>query len=430
MMSVRKPVVPLMLIILPFLLLMLIGGGCLPSRQGDPTIADSKPQDSPSTSSYSPPSVTSVFPPSVIPAFTSSPVATLTIVTRTPVATLTTQPVVATISTDDGLFAIGSLLFQAADLQKVYSLPITVGDQPWSPDGLSLVGWNRDEDTLAIFDVSQRRLTPLVNSSAWYSSPFWSPDGRYLLYSSPSEVSEELSDISIYNIASQEETILVEGVEVHTLSGWSFDSNEVAFVRWDRLGESPHTLLEVVDVRSKSRRVVELPAIGMGRASWSPTEKNLLIFVPSFLPESQLAEEMFSYSELYLVNSETGMYERLLGPSVEPAGYFIHKFPWTSDGTSIIFSEGGVICQLLIRPRERSCFTDLAEAIENTGSVGGRYPSWSANRKWISFILQFESQYCNPIAVANADGSSLVLSDGQAGNCAVYGPVWSPREGP
>lgn len=344
-----------------------------------------------------------------------------------PTAALTAVPTENAISSLSESLVSGSFVWEP-NKDNYQDVSLTLGGQPWSPDGNSLVGWSRKQKNLAILEISQGLLSLIEGTSASYSTPHWSPDGRYLLYSIPDDAFS-LYSIAIYDLVTNQEMVLETDVRLLSLAGWSFDSSEIAFVRWAGEEENLHTVLEVIDLVSGSIRELKDPlSLTFAQASWSPIAKQLAVYITSGLPPDNPALPVYSFAAVYLVDIKTGIFEPLIIPSENDKRYYIHSFPWSRKGDKIIYSNTGTICFTQLATREETCLMSLVEKIDATGSNGARYPSWSNDGEWVSFILQFESQQCNPIAIARIDGDAFKFTDAGSGKCAVFGPIWAPAE--
>jgi WD40 repeat protein len=344
-----------------------------------------------------------------------------------PTAALTAVPTEDAIDSLNESLVTGSFVWELKK-DNYQDVSLTLGGQPWSPDGNSLVGWSRKQKNLAILEVNKGLLSLIEGTSAYYSTPYWSPDGRYLLYSIPNDAFS-LYSIAIYDLVTNQEMMLETDVRLLSIAGWSYDSSEIAFVRWAGEGENLHTVLEIIDLVSGSIQELTDPlSLAFAQASWSPIAKQLAVYVTPGLPPDNPALPVYSFAAVYLVDIKTGEFEPLIISSENDKRYYIHSFPWSRKGDKIIYSDTGTICYTQLAIREETCLMSLAEKIDATGSNGARYPSWSNDGEWVSFILQFESQQCNPIAIARIDGDAFRFTDAESGKCDVFGPIWAPTE--
>jgi dipeptidyl aminopeptidase/acylaminoacyl peptidase len=269
-----------------------------------------------------------------------------------------------------------------------------------------------------------------------FTPPIWSPNGRYLLYSLSTDDSQPLNMIGIYDLETQKEVFLSDPIDLISLSGWSFDSSEIAFIRWVESENSDNweTVLEILDVMTKqTRQWNSLPLLAFDKAYWSPATKDIVIFTGVIPHPDSLTN--YSYDEIYLFNSLSDTFEQLKGlssrasdyyESSSRAGYYVNGTPWLPNGQGIVYSDRGLLCHLDLLSNEESCLTDLTGMIEQMGAVGAEYPTWSPTNEWVGFIVKFEGLLCGSIAVVRPDGTDLRFTDAEKGECSLFGPIWSP----
>lgn len=322
--------------------------------------------------------------------------------------------------------------------------------QPWSADGRQLVTFLRTEDSvakraLALLTLETGELTFLENaqfvssrflsSNAQFWPPIWSPDGQYLLYAISTEEDQYFYQIAIYDLLVQEEVFLSPPLRLISLSGWSFDSQQIAYIRWsDPLTEAESKpVLEIMDISSYTiEQLEQSTALSYEMAHWSPTSKRLVLYIGGVSWHDPLTT--YAYDEIYLVDSQSRSFEQLKGPSTredeyyesDNPAYFVHGTPWALDGKSIIYSDRGLLCSLEIVSQQETCFIALDEQLIQLGAVGVEYPGWSPNGEWVGFVMKLDSVFCSPVAVIKPDGSDLRFTSLETGDCSLFGPVWSP----
>lgn len=370
--------------------------------------------------------------PSLSPSLTPHQAASMTAVESPPATDLATATRPSPLTQDStDYMALSGFLWHPDSARATEGLGINLGDQPWSPEGRCLVGWSQDDQALGLIDLETGNKSLLPSTASLGSAPLWSPNGRYLAYFSRTDrPGPGPLRLALFDLETQNESYLSDSLEVEKLIdliGWSFDSNRVAFTKWITSAEGILvTAVQLVDIHTMAKSQLNGSSSNpFMEGYWSPTRDQLILLGDSNLPPGMpfLGLEMYAQSTMYLYD----LWENRVDEIKTESGLYVSRQPWSLDGKQIIFSDQGVICTLNIDTREESCSTEISEAIVETGSIGAFYPTWSPTGEWIGFILGFESQYCSPVAVIRPDGSDLRFTDAESGDCAVFGPVWSPR---
>jgi Tol biopolymer transport system component len=124
--------------------------------------------------------------------------------------------------------ADGSNVIQLTDGEGDYYLDLN-GYTPWSPDGKKLIFFH--EDKLSVMDITDKNITTLTNEPEQYFDPSWSPDGRYIAFTS--DPGRNPRDLFVVGSDGNHLTKLTE-----TLSGgefflfdyaWSQDGTSITF---------------------------------------------------------------------------------------------------------------------------------------------------------------------------------------------------------
>lgn len=316
-------------------------------------------------------------------------------------------------------------------------LPIRMAS--WSPSGNEIVGWDTQNDTLAILNLTTSSVFPLLETRAWYSFPLWSPDSQFLLYTIPSDGSESIDhdQIAVYELGRQEIIYLSPQVNLAGGIGWSSDSSKFSYLAWvrDQADSDPKLTLFVVDFVNENVFDYSFDDIGVSTVAWSPNKNEILLYANNVHPDDTPLTT-YSYLGLYLLEIESGVVQ-LLKLSESPIGesrfddgpgLYAGLHPWSPDGERLIYSDRGRICILNVGDRSEQCPASIDQTISEVGAVGAIYPAWSPDESWISFSIVFEDSLCNALAVIRPDGSDLRFSDVSRHDCASFGAIWSSEK--
>ena len=117
-----------------------------------------------------------------------------------------------------------------------YYLPPAVNSTPWAPT------WAPDGGSVAVsmhgsiwsVDVETGRSMELVSGPSYYSSPDYSPDGRWLIYTADNH--GHAIQLGVLDLETGETSLLTEGEEVHADPSFSPDGTRVAYVSTEPSG--------------------------------------------------------------------------------------------------------------------------------------------------------------------------------------------------
>lgn len=212
---------------------------------------------------------------------------------------------------------------------------VGVGSPVLSPDGSSVA-------FRALNDIYTMRLgqppRPLTRDHWWKSDPAWSPDGRYLSYST--DRAGKL-DIWLRDLATGTDRQLTNLPGAAAVSGsWSRDGTHIAFL--DQNGA-----LYTVEVATGTVRQVFTATFEPGRPTWSPDGS--VIALAAIRPYSSRYRE--GLSEILLVDRNTGAatyVEPMPHRSIQTRG---DDGPvWSPDGSMMAFVVGSVLWVVDVRP--------------------------------------------------------------------------------
>ena len=356
--------------------------------------------------------------------------------TSTPTKTITPSPTLTwqiASSTNHYMVSGNALLWHPDQSTSFRINGYHFSKHPWSPDGKRLVGVDYDLEHLAILTLLTGEVERLNVSGMYINPAQWSPDGRFLLFSRVFEEDLNLSQIIIYDLAAKEITYESSAIDLVEISGWSFDSNYVAYL-YNKLSETEASeqdaVLEILDITS-----LEISRFENGvdtnywiQASWSPLAYQLILYNIPWQPLYPAIGDNVIYHQVDLLDVGTGQLDaikRIVGIPEEtfPNWLFISQNPWSSDGKRIVYTDVNQICYLDIMSRQERCPSEVNELIYEAGALRGAYPSWSPDGEWISFVLDLPERQGGYMAVIRPDGSELrQVTEG----IVLLGFIWSP----
>ncbi len=243
---------------------------------------------------------------------------------------------------------------------------VGIGSPVLSPDGQSVA-------FRALNDIYTMRIgqppRPLTRDHWWKSDPAWSPDGRFLSYST--DRGGKL-DIWVRDLAAGSDRQLTNLAGAAAVSGsWSRDGSALAFL--DQTGA-----LYTVDVASGAVQKVFTATFEPGRPTWSPDGS--VIALAAIKPYSARYRE--GLSKILLVNRVTGAatyVDPLPDRSIQTRG---DDGPvWSPDGTMTAFVVASVLWVVDVHPdgtfagAPRQVTTEVTDA-----------PTWSGDSKWLLYL--------------------------------------------
>lgn len=309
--------------------------------------------------------------------------------------------------------------------------------QPWSSDGKQFVfqkySWPLGFQ-IVVADITTGQITPL-NLLSLPNEVYWSPDGKYLLYKVPVEeiaVNASYRDsryqfqIALYRFETQENILLTETMNVLLLAGWSFDSEQIAFVASTN-GQTQSNLysygqfdLYTLNVNSSTiTPLTDTPDIEVF-ANWSPT-KNLLFWgamaIAETWPNDSYGLEFLPWvaNQSFVTNASNS--ETIT--SLEG----VHSPTWALDGERIVYSQFGALCFLDVEKMIADCLPKDSIPM----LVGGYEPSWSLDGRWIAMRVNNPelNRQCGIVYILDLITNVATPIDRQ-GDC-LYGPVYWSR---
>lgn len=252
--------------------------------------------------------------------------------------------------------------------------------QPWSPDGTKFIfdsssTFEADPPPeLAMADLETGQ-TSVINLLRKPYDIYWSPDGKYLLYTNDGE--NNAIQIVLYDFSDGENKVILEIVTEDDwylfLTGWSPDSQKIAFVT-SMNNQVDLFVLEIESLAiSQLTNTPEYETI----AVWSTTDDRLL-FGTKDNYEHALEVWPWGASTLYLIDDSGENLTRL-------SDSYYYSAAWSPDGQKIAYSDGGQICILDVENQTEVCpLKDVLPYNEYYASLGDA-PAWSSDGNWLAF---------------------------------------------
>jgi Tol biopolymer transport system component len=283
------------------------------------------------------------------------------------------------------------------DFDSTRQRPVVgIGSPVLSPDGQQVA-------FRALNDIYTMRIgappQPLTRDHWWKSDPAWSPDGRYLSYST--DRAGRL-DIWLRDLATGEDRQLTEFAGAAAVSAsWSRDGSMLAFL--DQTG-AVHT----VEVATGDIQQVFTATFEPGRPTWSPDGR--VIALAAIKPYSARYRE--GLSKILLIDRMTG------------AGTYVDPLPfrsiqtrgddgpvWSPDGTKMAFVVASVLWVVDVHPDGTFAGTPRQITTEVTDA-----PTWSGDSSELLYL--------------NSGRLRIVSADGRRTRTVPVGLRWantSPR---
>jgi len=270
------------------------------------------------------------------------------------------------------------------DLKTRQRQRVSEGDalQPaFSPHQKRIAYWSRPDrygqrEHIWTIPVSGGEAVAVTDGSTTDLNPVWSPEGKYLYFSS-----NRGGSWNIWRVAIDEETGVTSGkAEAVTAIGATTSPLHLSFARNGQLAYSAQT--EIRNLRS----VAFNPAMGIVGKPVSITQGSMQLWFPDPSPDGEwlAAYSMGQQRHIYVMRTD-GTEQRDLTPD-----NFRHYWPrWSPDGQRIAFSSRRTgDYELFIMNRDGSGVRQL------TQSAGGHYSPWSPDARMIAYSIHTPKNDC------------------------------------
>ncbi len=303
------------------------------------------------------------------------------------------------------------------DLKSGQRQRISEGDalQPaCSPHQKRIAYWSRPDrygqrEHIWTIPITGGEPVAVTDGSSTDLNPVWSPDGKYLYFSSNRGGSS-----NIWRVAIEEDTGVVSGTpEAVTSMGATTSVLYLSFSRTGQLAYSAQT-----EIRNL-RRVSFNPTHGAFGKPVAVTEGSLQLWFPDVSPDGEwlTAYSMGQQRHIYIMRTD-GSNQRDLTPD-----NYRHAWPrWSPDGQRIAFTSRRTgDYELWIMNRDGSSLRQLSQ------SSGGHYSPWSADGSMIAYSIHTPKNDCVVINPDKAwsDQKFVYLSPLTDASLSFEGWAWS-----
>jgi len=295
----------------------------------------------------------------------------------------------------------------------------------WSPDDTHIVfssGGYGKPFQIAVMDAADGSNLHILtsvstpdNAGPAYTSPTWSPDGRYIAFIA-SDSGKKTTQIDIMNADGSETHALTPTFDINKITAgglqgpilsWSPDGKQIAFTAVSSFSAQGIPLtMQIYLINADGSNLHVLNSNGAFPA-WSPDGKHIAF------NDSNIFYPGTSVGAIYVVNTDSGSVHKLASNGVFPA--------WSPDGQQIAFVSSAdsnwKTGQIFVMDMDGGNVRQLTSA-----ASGGILPIWSPDGTHIAFVSSNDPSWkTEQINVMDADGSNVrQLVPGGAQ------PTWSP----
>ncbi|MBL8291496.1 MAG: PD40 domain-containing protein, partial [Bryobacterales bacterium] len=286
------------------------------------------------------------------------------------------------------LFALTALLAErprfASGYMYSYYVPPSASTPwrpAWSPDGKDLVfGMSGSLWRIRVGDTTAYELT---SNRTYDSSPSYSPDGRFIAYTTEDSTSVNLM---LLNVATGESTTLTRGAGINLDPAWSPDGQRLAWVKNEPRGQYHIYMMTFDNGRPGTpQRMTEPNNFGRARLYFSAFDDHIS---PTFSPDGR---ELILVSNRGIPLGSGALWRAPAQPNLMSKAKMILREEtlyrtqpqWSRDGKRLLYSShrGSQYNNLFVLP------VDGGEPYQLTfGNWDHFDPRWSPDGEWIAYI--------------------------------------------
>ena len=269
------------------------------------------------------------------------------------------------------------------------------GDRGVANTKIAFVSCGKVAKEIAVVDYDGFAVRRVTSNGSLNLSPCWSPDGKYMAFTSYETGNP---DLQVFRLSNGQKANISKQNELHSAPAWSPDGIRIALT----LTKEGNADIYTIEVKGKKfRRLTRNPSIDSS-PSWSPNGR-----------EIAFTSSRSGSPQIYIMDSNGGNVRRLTYE-----GSYNASPAWSPRGDFIAFVSrertGFQIYTIDVNGEALKRLTDSSGNNEN--------PSWSPNGMWLAFASNRTRKW--DIYLMHWDGSYLRRLTYEGRNVS---PSWSPR---